>query len=306
MLNSKRLLLVPVAAALLFAAACGGSSDANSEDAVRDDVNALFDSVFGDEIDIEKFASFFPEECAPDTGELALGLAFLQAFLGEADIEFEINEVTFPADDRAIVTVTSSGGFDLFGATAEGGESKELLVLQDGRWRSTSDCEPYDAERAELGISTSSDSGTDFGSDFGSDDFGPPVAASVGQALPVGGLIVTINGASLSADALNEFDDPPQGVLVVVDFTFKNDGQEPTSPWWALKMSLFDDRDRTWEPVALPFDDVGPGFSQDFQVAWDVPEDATGFRVVVSADPFVDLPLPDDFAPWEVSLGDVN
>ena len=116
---------------------------------------------------------------------------------------------------------------------------------------------------------------------------------------------MTINGASLSSEPTDSFSDPPQGIFLVVDFTFENGGKEPTSPWWALDLQLFDDQDRTWD-ANLPFEDVGPGFSGDFQASWDVPLDASGFRLIVSADSFVDLPLPDDFAPWEVPLGDVN
>jgi hypothetical protein len=63
--------------------------------------------------------------------------------------------------------------------------------------------------------------------------------------LEVGGLIVTACGGSLNESAGSEDSDPPQGVFIVVDFTFANEGQEPTSPFWALKLDLFDDRDRT-------------------------------------------------------------
>lgn len=277
-------------------------SSGNSEDDVRRDVTTALNSVLGEELDVAEFAKYSPNECPQDLAELALAFAFLQAFLGEAELEFEVSEVELLGDDRALVTLTGSGEFlEAFGPSEDEDEA-DLWVLQDGRWRSTSDCEPFDDEREALGLSTTADDFDDFDGGFGS-DFGPPVAAALGQPLPVGDLVVTINGASFSTEPLNDSNDPPQGVLVVVDFTFANDGQEPTSPWWALTMEIFDDRDRTWETQDLPFEDVGPGFSQEFQVSWDVPEDATGFRVIVSADPFVDLPLPDDFAPWEVPLG---
>jgi hypothetical protein len=52
----------------------------------------------------------------------------------------------------------------------------------------------------------------------------------------------------------------------------------------------------------LPFEDVGPGFSREYEVAWDVPVDARGFRVVVGPDPFAGLELAEGFAPYEVAL----
>lgn len=302
--TSTRLAVLGISALLALAAACGGG-DGSSEDDVRRDVTAMFESVFGDELNVAEFAKYFPEECPQSVGELALGFAFLQAFIGEADIEFEVTEVELIGDDRALVSLSGSGAFlDTF---ADGAEAQDdLWVLQDDRWRSTDDCEPFEEERAALGLDASIGGGDgstlNFDGGFGN-DFGPPVAASVGQSLAVGGLTVTILGASLSTEAPNSFDDPPQGMFVVVDFSFANDGQVPTSPWNALDLQIFDDRDRTWESAGLPFDDVGPGFSENFQMRWDVPLDATGFHVIVSADQFNDLPLPDDFAPWEVPLG---
>jgi len=307
MLNTNRLALFAAAGFLLIAAACGGSADPNSEEAVRDDVQRFFDSIFSDDPDTSIAAEHFPEECEQNAGELALGLAFAQAFLGEIEFELEVNNVEFVEDDRAVVDVATSADLgDLFGGADGTDETQSLWVLQGDHWRMTDDCEAFDDERDALGLSTTTSSDDVFGGGFGADSFGPPVAASLGDALAVGDLTVTITGASLSTEPLNEFDDPPQGVLVVVDFSFENDGKEPTSPWWALELDLFDDQDRTWETTSLPFEDVGPGFAQDFQAAWDVPEGATGFRVIVSADPFVDLPLPDDFAPWEVPLGNVE
>jgi hypothetical protein len=304
MRHTTRLLLAAAATVVLFAACSGGG---NSEDDVRRDVTAMFDAVFGDELNIAEFAKYFPRECPQDVGELALGFAFLQAFLGDADIEFEVANVELQSDDRALVSVTGSGAFlDTF---ADGAEAEDdLWVLQDDRWRSTSDCDAFDEERAALGLDTTPDTGDEVSSGFDGfgNDFGPPVAASLGQPLEVGGLIVTVRGASLSSDPADSFSEPPQGVFVVVDFTFANEGQEPTSPFWALKLDLFDDRGRTWEAADIPFEDVGPGFSQDFQARWDVPLEATGFRLVVSADQFADLALPDDFAPWEVPLGSVQ
>lgn len=307
MFTPTRFALLAATLFLALAVACGGDGDGasgNSEDDVRRDVTNAINALLGDEPDLAEFAKHSPEECPADLGELALGMAFLQAFIGDVEIEFEVTDVELLENDRALATLTGSG--DFIEAFAGGDDSEpELLVLQEGRWRLTSDCEDFNDERAELGLDTT-DSVDDFGGGFG-DDFGPPVDASVGDLLEVGNLAVTILGASLSSEALDDFSDAPQGVFVVVDFIFENDGQEPTSPWWALKMSLFDDRDRTWETDGLPFEDVGPGFSQEFQVAWDVPLDATGFRVVVSADSFVDdLGLPDDFAPYAVPLGDVR
>lgn len=283
------------------------NSDGGSADDVRRDVIAMLEAAFGEELDVATFAEHFPEECPADLGELALGLAFAQAFLGEESVEFEVTDIEFIDDDRALVMVAGSGGLFDLADSLPSEESPELFVLQDGVWRSTSDCAAFDEEREALGLSTTTSDDGDLDGDFSfGPEFGPPVAASVGQALPVGELVVTITGASLSSEAPDAFSDPPQGVYVVVDFTFANDGQEPTSPWWALDMQLFDDQDRTWDHAGLPFDDVGPGFSGEFQVAWDVPPGATGFRVIVSADAFVDLPLPDDFAPWEVPLGDIE
>lgn len=303
MKTSTRLVLLFGTVLLALAVACGG--DGSAEDDVRSDVTNAMNAMLGDEPDLAEFVKYAPNECPQDVGELALGLAFLQAFLGEADIEFEVTEVELIEDDRAMVTLAGSGEFlEAFGPSDDA--EADLWALQDDRWRNTSDCEAFDDEREALGLSTTT-SDTDFDGDFGfGSDFGPPVAASVGQELAVGDLIVTVNGASLSSEPPDDFSDPPRGVYVIVDFTFANDGQEPTSPWWALDLQLFDDRDRTWDTASLSSEDVGPGFSSEFQAFWDVPEDATGFRVVVSADSFVDLPLPDDFAPWDVPLGDLN
>lgn len=306
MFTPTRLALLTASLVLGLAIACGGDSGSgNSEDDVKRDVTNALNSIFGDDLDVAEFAKYSPNECPQDVAELALGFAFLQAFLGDGNIEFEVEEVELLENDRALVTIGGSGDFlEAFGGDEAEAEA-DLWVLQDDRWRSTSDCEDYDEERAALGLDTTESD--DFGGGGFGDDFGPPVDASLGDRLEVGNLAVTILGASLSSEALDDFSDAPQGVFVVVDFIFENDGQEPTSPWWALKMSLFDDRDRTWETDGLPFEDVGPGFSQEFQVAWDVPLDATGFRVVVSADSFVDdLDLPDDFAPYSVPLGEVQ
>jgi hypothetical protein len=311
--NTTRSFVLAACGLFALVIACGGGGgEANSEEAVRRDVEEAFDAVFGEDLDVQAFAQHLPEECPQDIGELSLGLALAQAFLGDADIKVEVSEVELLEDDRALVTMTSSGELGgLFGglageSTDASNEEQDLWVLQDDVWRSTSDCEAFDEEREALGLSTTTGSGdSDFGSGF-DDDFGPPVPATVGEPLAVGDLTVTINGARLSSEALNSFDDPPQGVLVVVDFTMANNGQQPTSPWGTLDMQLYDDLDRTWDNQGMPFEDVGPGFSQDFEVAWDVPEGATGFRVIVTADTFIDIPLPDDFSPWEVPLGDVS
>lgn len=298
MLTSTRLLLLGTAALLALGVACdGGGGD--PEENVRRDVNAMFDAVFGEDLDVAEFVKYFPEECPQDIGELALGLAFAMAFIGESEIEIEITEVELRDDDRALVSISGSGGIlDAFGS--DGGTSQDLWVVQDGRWRTTEDCDAFDDERAALGLDQ-----TDASAGLGNDG-GPPVAGSIGQPLPIGDVTVTARGASRSSEAVSSFSDPPQGVFVIVELSLANNGQAPTDPWSALRVQLFDDRDRTWDSAGVPIDNVGPGFSQDFSVRWDVPLDATGFRVVVSASPFSDVELPDDFAPWEVALGDVQ
>jgi hypothetical protein len=298
------LTLAAIVATVVLAACGGGGGGDNSEDAVRRDVEAMFDSVFGDDVDVREFARYFPEECEPSIAELSLGLAFVSAFLEDTAIEFEVTDVELLGDDRALVTMTTSG-IEFFGSPTEGGDSEELMVLQDGRWRSTSDCEDFDGERGELGLSTTTDDdGTDFSTDFsfGEDDFGPPRPAALGEPLAIGDLVVTVTGAHRSEEAVDDFGEAPEGIYVVVEFTLANDGSAPTGPWSALQFGLFDERDRTWDHEGLPFEDVGPGFSREYEVAWDVPVDATGFRVVIGPDPFAGLELAEGFAPYEVAL----
>ncbi len=231
MFTPTRLALLATSLVLGLAIACGGdSSSGNSEDDVKRDVTNALNSIFGDDLDVAEFAKYSPNECPQDVAELALGFAFLQAFLGDGNIEFEVEEVELLENDRALVTIGGSGDFlEAFGGASDDAEAEpDLWILQDGRWRSTSDCEDFDEERAELGLDTTESD--DFGGGGFGDDFGPPVDASAGDRLEVGNLAVTILGASLSSEALDDFSDAPQGVFVVVDFVFENDGQEPTSP----------------------------------------------------------------------------
>ena len=255
MLTPTRLAVLAATLVLGLAIACeGDSSSGNSEDDVKRDVTNALNAIFGDDLDVAEFAKYSTTECFVDTAELAL----VFAFLGDADIEFEVDEVELLENERALVTIGGSGDFlEAFGGSADGAEAElGLWVLQDGRCRNTSDCEDYDEERAALGLDTTEPD--DFGGSAFGDDFGPPVDASVGDRLAVGNLTVTILGAALSSKARDDFSDAPQGVFVVVDFIFENDGQEHTSPWWGLTMSLFDDRDRTRKLTAYRSRMSGP------------------------------------------------
>jgi len=147
MLTPTRFAVLAATLVLGLAIACeGDSSSGNSEGDVKRDVTNALNAIFGDDLDVAEFAKYSTTECLVDTAELAL----VFAFLGDADIEFEVDEVELLENERALVTIGGSGDFlEAFGGSAGGAEAElDLWVLQDGRCRNTSDCEDYDEERA--------------------------------------------------------------------------------------------------------------------------------------------------------------
>ena len=125
----------------------------------------------------------------------------------------------------------------------------------------------------------------------------------VGEPLAIGDVTVTIEGARLDSEPRSSFDDPPDGIFLVVAFTFENNGREPLSPWGNISFQLFDGEDRTWDSEGLSIEDVAPGFTATLEVRWDVPVAASGFRLlVVHGGLFADFEAPEGFEPYEVAL----
>ena len=72
-------------------------------------------------------------------------------------------------------------------------------------------------------------------------------------------MTVTIERAHQHRVPRSIYDEPPEGIFLVVTFTFENNGREPLSPWGNISFQLFDGEDRTWDSEGLSNEDVGPG-----------------------------------------------
>jgi hypothetical protein len=277
----RSLSTVVVMVIALVAGACSG--DRFTEDAVREDVSSFYAALFGEETNFKEAARYYPEECPTSLAKLALGSAFAGAFLGDVDGELRISveHVELIGDNRALVSTSFGEGRGIFGQS----DSEELWVLQDGRWRTTNDCDAYAAEAVELERESARE-------------------AKIGDRLEVGRVAVTIHDFHRTTEPRSDYDDPPRGEFLVVGFEFENIGTSPMSPWGNISIELFDGEGRTWDSEGYSPTDVGPGLSERFEMRWDVPRDADDFEIIVGepSGSFGQNEVPADFVPYRVAL----
>ena len=130
---------------VVLIAACGGGGDGErDEDAIRRNVERADEIIFGDEVGLIQFQQYVARECrdADDLGDLLIGRGSIETLVGDAEVRFDVTNVEFLADDRALVSVRIlvDGEAGLLG---EDDDDTGLWVLQDGTWRSADDCEFY-------------------------------------------------------------------------------------------------------------------------------------------------------------------
>jgi hypothetical protein len=114
----------------------------------------------------------------------------------------------------------------------------------------------------------------------------------VGQTATVGNVEWTVTDAYLTNQLRSGFGTQKTGRFVVVDFTFTNNRTEEVTLDPELHMTLKDSRGRefgtdpdAWEFVPTRLDiflePVNPGISTSGRVIYQVPPDATGFKLTV-------------------------